>query len=110
MNQMHQAAVEGKGECYVTGANQVFDLDADSPTAGTSFTTADSGTGKVRHADITAVGGPAYYTNAGATPDATLGFPLPQDGVQSYRNCTALIKSSKYFIPAGTTLKISWGS
>lgn len=108
------AAIEGRGECYWTGANNVVDLDTTAPTGGTSFTAADLPSGAqpnlVKHVDLVAIGGNAYYTNAGTTPDATVGFPAYQDVVAAYRNSRSLILSTKFFVPAGVTLKASWGA
>lgn len=113
-NQQHYAAIEGRGECYFTGSDNVVVLSTATPTAGVSFTTADTPSGKIagmlKHADIVAVGGPAYHTNAGATPTAVLGFPDYQDAVAGYRNCRALLMALKFFVPTGTTLKVSWGA
>lgn len=111
--QFQFAAQEGRGEGYFTGANNVIDLDADNVSGGKRFTTADAvnvanGEGDVKHADIITVGGSAYYTTDGTAPDATVGFPLAAGNVMSLRNCRALIKTLKFFIPAGTTLKVSW--
>lgn len=109
--QSHFAAIEGCGECYFTGSDNVVDLNSTAPSGGTSFTAADAVVaGMLKHADIVAIGGPAYYTNAGATPDATLGFPAYEDGVMGYRNARALLMALKFFVPTGTTLKVSWGA
>lgn len=110
------AAQEGRGEAYYTGSNNVVDLDTTAPSGGVTFAQADTGgsynansaLAEVKHVEITAVGGPAYYTTNGTTPDATVGFPLAAGNVMSLRNCRDLIKTIKFFVPAGTTLKVSW--
>lgn len=112
------AAQEGRGEAYWTGANGVVVPSVDAPTAGKSFAVADvagnfnanSPLAEVKHADFNATGGPAYYTTDGTAPDATIGFPLLQDGIMSQRNCRALIKTLKFFVPVGTTLHASWSA
>lgn len=110
------AAQDGRGEAYWTGAGAAVQPTVDAPTAGKTFAQADavqdanSTLGEVKHADFYAGGGPAYFTTDGTAPDATVGFPLLQDGIMPIRNSRKLIKALKFFLPIGTTLKVSWGA